>query len=56
MREDLFNIKKKIEELRKILQCLIETKSDMIDPEIVAASEELDQLINTYNNASITER
>jgi hypothetical protein len=44
------NIKKRIEELRIVLQELIEKKTDIVDPEIVMASEVLDTLINKYNN------
>ncbi|MBC2581305.1 aspartyl-phosphate phosphatase Spo0E family protein [Clostridium sp. DJ247] len=39
----------KIDEMREIMCKLIQEKSDLIDPEIVAVSQELDSVLNKYN-------
>jgi hypothetical protein len=44
------NINKKICEMRQTLQDLINEKPSLIDPEVVAASQELDEALNEYNN------
>lgn len=48
--ENLENINKKICEMREALQDLINKKTNLIDPEVVAASQELDKALNEYNN------
>ncbi|BCZ46061.1 hypothetical protein psyc5s11_21280 [Clostridium gelidum] len=44
------NINKKICEMRQSLQDLINEKPSLIDPEVVTASQELDEALNEYNN------
>lgn len=48
--EKLENINKKICEMRQTLQDLINEKPSLVDPEVVAASQELDKALNEYNN------
>ena len=36
--------------MRQTLQDLINEKPSLIDPEVVAASQELDEALNEYNN------
>ncbi len=40
----------KIIELRDRMHRLIESKQELIDPEIVSISQELDKLLNIYND------
>lgn len=47
--EKLRMIDEKICEMRILLQGLIDEKSNLIDPQIVAASQELDEILNEYN-------
>ena len=44
------SVNKKICEMRQSLQDLINEKPSLIDPEVVAASQELDEVLNEYNN------
>lgn len=41
---------KKIEEIRALMNKLIEEKDELIDPEIVEVSQQLDRLLNEYND------
>lgn len=41
---------KKIEEVRELMNRLIEEKDELIDPEIVEVSQKLDRLLNEYND------
>ena len=40
----------KIKELRKELNTLILEKQDLLDPDVIAASKKLDDVLNEYNN------
>ncbi|MDF2595373.1 MAG: Spo0E like sporulation regulatory protein [Clostridia bacterium] len=40
----------KIGEIRQLLQELIDAKSDLADPEIIVASQRLDEALNAYHN------
>ncbi|MDR3598533.1 aspartyl-phosphate phosphatase Spo0E family protein [Clostridium sp.] len=44
------NINKKICEMRQSLLDLINEKSSLLDPEVIIASQELDEALNEYNN------
>jgi len=44
------DINKKICEMRQSLQDLINEKPNLLDPEVIAASQELDETLNEYNN------
>lgn len=44
------NINKKIREMREALVDIINEKSNLLDPEVIAASQELDEALNEYNN------
>jgi len=48
--EKIEKINKKICEMRQTLQDLINEKPSLIDPEVVTASQELDEALNEYNN------
>lgn len=40
----------RIDEMRKQMNDLIQEKENLVDPEVVAASQELDSVLNDYNN------
>jgi len=44
------NINKKICDMRQSLQDLINEKPSLLDPEIIIASQELDEALNEYNS------
>ncbi|OBR90277.1 MULTISPECIES: aspartyl-phosphate phosphatase Spo0E family protein [Clostridium] len=46
---EIEEILQKITELRKELENLIEQKKNLIDPEVVVASQMLDSILNEYN-------
>lgn len=46
--DEFKKLKKVIDELRKDLYDLIEQKSDLLDPEVVFASELLDSALDEY--------
>ncbi len=46
--DGLQNILDKIRELKEVLQVLIEEKSDLLDPEVIAVSRMLDSILNEY--------
>ena len=48
--KNIKNINKKIYEMRQSLQDLINEKTSLTDPEVVAASQELDGTLNEYND------
>lgn len=48
--ENIENVNKKIYEMRQALQDLINEKPNLVDPEVVAASQKLDKALNEYNN------
>jgi stage 0 sporulation regulatory protein len=43
------NITEKIEEVRKKMNDLIKEKGDLLDPEVIIASQMLDAVLNEYN-------
>lgn len=43
-------IAEKIEELRQIMNQLMNKKDKLTDPEVVALSQKLDKLLNEYND------
>jgi stage 0 sporulation regulatory protein len=43
------NITEKIEEVRKKMNDLIKEKGDLLDPEVIIASQMLDSVLNEYN-------
>lgn len=45
----LAEINKKICEMRQVLEELIDEKSKLTDPEIIIASQKLDETLNEYN-------
>lgn len=47
--QNIENINKKICKMRQALQDLINEKSNLLDPEIIFASQELDEALNEYN-------
>ncbi len=48
--ESVEEMYRKIYNLRQALQELIKQKEDLADPIVVAASQELDVVLNEYNN------
>ncbi|AZV57715.1 aspartyl-phosphate phosphatase Spo0E family protein [Clostridium sp. AWRP] len=46
---EIEEILQKITELRKKLENLIEQKKNLLDPEVVVASQMLDSILNEYN-------
>lgn len=46
----VMNINKKICDMRQALQDLINEKPSLLDPEIIIASQELDEALNEYDN------
>ena len=46
---ELEEIDKKVYEMREILQALIKEKSSLLDPEVITASQKLDNILNEYN-------
>ena len=40
----------KIDEIRQLLQHLINEKKNLLDPEVITASHKLDDALNTYSN------
>lgn len=47
---EIENINKKICDMRQSLQDLINERPSLLDPEVIAASQELDEALNEYNN------
>ncbi|HHY05189.1 MAG TPA: aspartyl-phosphate phosphatase Spo0E family protein [Thermoanaerobacterales bacterium] len=43
------NITEKIEEVRNKMNDLIKEKGDLLDPEVIIASQMLDAVLNEYN-------
>lgn len=43
------NITEKIEEVRNKMNDLIKEKGDLLDPEVIIASQMLDSVLNEYN-------
>ncbi|SFC16779.1 aspartyl-phosphate phosphatase Spo0E family protein [Clostridium uliginosum] len=48
--EKIEAVNKKICEMRQLLQDLINEKSNLLDPEVIIVSQELDKALNEYNN------
>ena len=48
--ENIKNINKKICEMRQSLQDLINEKKSLLDTYVITASQELDEVLNEYNN------
>lgn len=48
--ENLEKIEAIIHEMRKSLYEIINKKEDLLDIEVIAASQELDKALNEYNN------
>lgn len=48
--EKFEGINNKISEMRQALQELIKQESNLLDPKIIAASQQLDDVLNEYNN------
>jgi glutamate dehydrogenase/leucine dehydrogenase len=46
---EIEEILQKIIELRKELENLIEQKKNLLDPEVIVASQMLDSILNEYN-------
>lgn len=46
----LEEMKKTICEMRQTLHIIINEKNNLLDPEVIAASQELDATLNEYNN------
>ncbi|ADK15895.1 MULTISPECIES: aspartyl-phosphate phosphatase Spo0E family protein [Clostridium] len=46
---EIERILQKITELRKELENLIEQKKNLLDPEVIVASQMLDSILNEYN-------
>ena len=46
----LRKIDEKIYEMRQLLQELLNEKTSLLDTQVIAASQELDSLLNEYNN------
>ena len=46
----LRKIDEKIYEMRPLLQELLNEKTSLLDTQVIAASQELDSLLNEYNN------
>lgn len=47
---DIDKINKKIDELREELQLLISKATNLVDNDIIVASQNLDNALNEYNN------
>ncbi|OAA92072.1 aspartyl-phosphate phosphatase Spo0E family protein [Clostridium ljungdahlii] len=47
--DEIEGIFQKIAELRKELENLIEQKKNLLDPEVIVASQMLDSILNEYN-------
>ncbi|WP_026888339.1 aspartyl-phosphate phosphatase Spo0E family protein [Clostridium beijerinckii] len=47
--KEMENINNKINVMRKLLQDLINEKSNLLDPDVILASQELDEILNEYN-------
>ena len=45
----VYEITKKIEELRELMYQLMNEKTLLTDPDLVALSQEIDKLLNKYN-------
>ncbi|AQS11142.1 Spo0E like sporulation regulatory protein [Clostridium saccharobutylicum] len=48
--EKIKEINKRICQMRQSLQDLINEKPNLLDPEVITASQELDKALNEYNN------
>jgi len=46
----LEEIEKMIYEMRQTLHTIINEKNNLLDPEVIAVSQELDATLNEYNN------
>ncbi|MZK53977.1 Spo0E family sporulation regulatory protein-aspartic acid phosphatase [Clostridium beijerinckii] len=49
MMKEMENINNKINMMRKLLQDLINEKSNLLDPDVILVSQELDEILNEYN-------
>jgi Spo0E like sporulation regulatory protein. len=47
--KEMENINNKINMMRKLLQDLINEKSNLLDPDVILVSQELDEILNEYN-------
>lgn len=52
--EELQELMANINELRERMHLVIQVKTDLIDPEIVAISQELDLILNRYHELEAT--
>lgn len=48
--EHIKNINKEICEMRQALHNLINEKTSLLDSDVIIASQELDEILNEYNN------